>query len=60
MPNHTLLNTTPDTDSRSVRGRRTLGDVVVLVFAPFVAVGYHLTVFVLKVVGRAGGRSDSI
>jgi hypothetical protein len=55
MPSHTLLDTTPDPtgqQSPPTWSQDALGDVVVFLFAPFLALGYYATITFLKFLSR--------
>ena len=60
MPDHTLLAPTAapaDLQSPPKRDRITLGDVLVFLIAPFVAIGYYAVVTLLKFLGRKRSRN---
>ena len=55
MPNHTLLD--PKLDSAGQQtpptwSRDALGDAIVFLFAPFIAIGYYAAVTFLKLLSR--------
>ena len=55
MPNHTLLETTSAPNKLSsppAWSRATFGDLLVLLFAPLIALGYYAAVTFLKFLSR--------